>query len=99
MNSLLLTELTESLIGDPYTDFLPNGFDVIECGYWVNCHKAESRSDIVHHSESGTFYCCSFYRTGDYWRGYETELSDVHEVEPYQHMVTSYRAKEKLNDE
>lgn len=88
----ILNELKEFLTENPWTDELPSDtWSVIENGDWTDCHKAESREDIVKHVPTGRLFEVQLYRTGDYWQGYETELQDVVEVEPYEVMVTKYR--------
>lgn len=94
----VLNELKGFLKEDPWTDELPSDtWDVIENGDWTDCHKAESREDIVKHLPTGRLFEVQLFRTGDYWQGYETELSDVVEVEPYETVVTKYRPVKLLS--
>lgn len=87
-----LNGLKEFLAEDPWTYELPSDtWEVVKVGDWKDCHKAESREDIVKHLPTGKFFEVQLYRTGDHWQGYETELSDVVEVEPYEELVTLYR--------
>ena len=93
----LLKELKELLTEEPWSEGLPDGWKVIEDGDWTDSHKSESKTDIVQHTESGKFFRVDFYRTGDYWHGYETEFSDVVEVEPYEKVITAYREVKLLD--
>lgn len=96
--SQLKVELEEFLREDPWTDELPReAWEVVESGDWTDCHKAESREDIVKHKPSGRLFSVDLYRTGDYWQGYETELSEVTEVEAYEAVVTKYRPVKLLS--
>lgn len=89
-----LEDLKSSLIENPWSDELSDEWNVIKHGDWMDCHKAESKEDIIKHLPTGRLFEASFYRTGDHWQGYETELSSVHEVEPYKVVVIKYRAVE-----
>lgn len=93
-----LDDLKSFLIEDPWSDELPDEWDVIESGDWTDCHKAESKEAIIKHLPTGRFFEASFYRTGDYWQGYETEFSGAVEVEPYEAVVVLYRAVKLLAD-
>lgn len=86
-----LEDLKSFLIEDPWSDELPDEWDVIESGDWTDCHKAESKDDIIKHLPTGRFFGASFYRTGDHWQGYETEFLGAVEVEPYEAVVVLYR--------
>lgn len=88
----ILKELQEFLTEDPWSDELPEQWEVLEDGDWCDNHKSEAKSDIIKHLPSGKIFQADFYRTGDYWQGYETELTDVCEVEPYQVLVIKYKA-------
>lgn len=94
----LLKELKDLLQAEPWTDELPReSWEVVESGDWTDCHKAESREDIVKHTPSGKFFSVDLYRTGDHWQGYETELTDVTEVEPFEKVITAYRPVKLLD--
>lgn len=86
-----LEDLKSLLIEDPWSYELPDEWDVIESGDWTDCHKAESKDDIIKHLPTGRLFEASFYRTGDHWKGYETEFSGAVEVEPYEAVVVLYR--------
>lgn len=86
-----LDDLKSLLNEEPWSDELPDEWDVVESGDWTDCHKAESKEDIIKHLPTGRFFEASFYRTGDHWQGYETEFSSVVEVEPYEAVVVLYR--------
>lgn len=92
-----LDDMKSFLIEDPWSDELPNEWDVIESGDWTDCHKAESKEDIIKHLPTGRFFEVSFYRTGDHWQGYETEFSGAEEVEPYEAVVVLYRPVKLLD--
>lgn len=106
----IINELKELLNEDPWTDELPDTFEVFEEGDWTDEGKTESKGDVVKHLPSGRFFQCFFSRYGDHWQGYETSLDDVAEVEPYTKTITAWRkvtikaatlamAKGGLNDE
>ena len=86
-----LKELKELLTEEPWSDELPDGWKVIKDGDWTDSHQSESKTDIEQHTESGKFFRVDFYRAGRCWQGYETESSDVVEVEPYEKVITAYR--------
>ncbi|ALK86953.1 hypothetical protein [Yersinia phage vB_YenP_AP10] len=93
----LKAQLTEQLSENPWSDELSDGWAVVEDGDWTDSHKSESKTDIVKHHGSGKFFRVGFYRTGDYWQGYETEFTDVVEVEPYEKVITAYREVKLLD--
>lgn len=94
----ILSELKELLTEEPWTEELPReSWEVVEAGDWTDCHKAESRTDIILHKESGKYFQVELYRTGDHWQGYETEFSDAIEVEPFEKVVTAYRPVKLLD--
>lgn len=86
-----IDELQELLDENPWSEELPEGWEVIEDGDWTDNHKSEYKSGIVKHVETGKLFRVDFYRTGDYWQGYETEFDGAVEVEAYQKTITAYR--------
>lgn len=86
-----LEDLKSFLIENPWPEELSDEWNIIESGEWTDCHKSESKEDIIKHLPTGRFFEASFYRTGDYWQGYETEFSGAVEVEPYEAVVVLYR--------
>lgn len=82
MSELIRKELNELLIEQPWSDDLPEQFEVFEDGDWTDGGKYEYKEDVIKHLPSGTFYFASFYRTGDHWQGYETECTSVQRCEP-----------------
>ena len=93
----LIDELESLLIEQPWSADLPEEWDLVESGEWTDSHKSESKSDIVKHLPTGRLFEVSFYRTGDYWQGYETEFSGAVEVEPYEAVVVLYRPVKLLD--
>lgn len=87
----LTVELNNLLTDEPWSGELPSDWKVIEDGEWYDSHKSESKADIIQHIPTGKFFRASFYRTGDYWQGYETEFAGAGEVEPYEKVITAYR--------
>jgi len=92
----LLKELSELLTENPWSDDLPEGWDIVESGDWTDSHKSESKEDVVFHAATRRHFMICFSRTGDHWQGYETEFVDAFEVEPYEKVITAYR---KVNSE
>lgn len=90
--SKLKQELEALLVENPWSDELPDGFTIVKDGDWMDEGKSESKSDVVKHKESGSYFKVYFSRRGDHWQGYETEFDSASEVEPYQKTITSYRA-------
>lgn len=90
-STLIHKELQELLSENPWSDELPEQFDVVKGGRWTDVGKSESKVDIVQHLPSGKFFECDFSRSGDHWQGYETEFYDAVEVEPYSEVVILYR--------
>lgn len=95
--SKLLDTLKSLLIEQPWSDDLPEDWEIVESGDWTDSHKSESKTDIVKHTASGKFFEVDFYRTGDHWQGYETEFSGACEVEPYEAVVVLYRPVKLLD--
>lgn len=82
MSELIRKELNELLIEQPWSDGLPEQYEVFEEGDWTDAGKYEDKSDVIKHLPSGTFYIASFFRPVDYWRGYETECTAVQRCKP-----------------
>lgn len=89
--SEILKIAKESLTEEPWSSDLPQGWVVVKDGDWTDCHKSESKTDIIKHVESGLLFRVEFSRTGDYWQGYETSFDDIVQVEAYQKVITAYR--------
>lgn len=93
-----LLETLQSLLRDnPWSDELPDEWEILEDGDWCDNHKSEAKEDIVKHLPSGKIFRVSLGRTGDYWQGYETEFYDAEEVEPYEAVVVLYRPVKLLD--
>ncbi|QEM41223.1 hypothetical protein [Salmonella phage DS_BP2] len=82
MSKLIQNELDELLTEEPWSDELPDTFEVFVSGDWTDEGKFESKSDVVKHLPSGRFFMASFSRYGDHWQGYETSYEGSHEVTP-----------------
>lgn len=86
-----IEDIKSELNENPWSYDLSDIWDVVEEGDWTDGGKFETKEDIIKHLPSGKLFEASFYRTGDHWQGYETELSSVTEVEPYEATVVLYR--------
>lgn len=89
-----IEDIKSDLHENPFSYDLSDAWSVVEEGDWTDGGKFETKEDIIKHVPSGKLFEASFYRTGDHWQGYETELSSVHEVEAYEAVVIKYRAVE-----
>lgn len=89
-----IKDIKSELHENPWSYNLSNIWDVVEDGDWTD---GDTKKDIIKHLPSGKLFEASFYRTGDHWQGYETELSSVTEVEPYEALVVLYRPVKLLD--
>ena len=92
-----IEDIKSELHENPWSYDLSDIWDMIEEGDWTDSGKYETKEDIIKHLPSGKLFEASFYRTGDHWQGYDTELSSVTEVEPYEALVVLYRPVKLLD--
>lgn len=91
-NRITATEvkLTALLTDEPWSDELPEEFEVMVSGDWTDAHKSEIKEDIIKHLPTAQFFRVYFSRYGDHWQGYETSYEGLQVVEPRQVTVIEY---------
>lgn len=84
-------ELANLLMIEPWSDELPESFEVWLAGDWTDEGKTESKVDVIKHLPTGTFFEAFFTRYGDHWQGYETSFDGLRVVEPYEAKVILWK--------
>ncbi|WMX18735.1 hypothetical protein YpEc11_23 [Yersinia phage vB_YpEc11] len=91
MSKIIDDELSGLLNEEPWSDELPESYELWEDGDWTDEGKSEGKVDVVKHLPSGRFYEVFFTRYGDHWQGYETSFEGLREVEPYEAKVILWK--------
>ncbi|SOO46609.1 hypothetical protein HOS90_gp23 [Yersinia phage fPS-53] len=84
-------KLTNLLMIEPWSDELPESYEVWEVGSWTDEGNTESKLDVVKHLPSGRFDEVFFTRQGQPSTGYYTSFEGICEVEPYEAKVILWK--------
>ncbi len=59
---------------------VPDGFEVVEEGDWIQDYKYQLCDIYVQHKESGKYFCIQLCRAGSYFSDYEYSDPEFYEV-------------------
>ena len=91
MSKIIDDELNDLLTEEPWSDELPESYELWQSGDWTDEGKSECKVDVIKHLPSGRFFEASFTRYGDHWQGYETSFDGLCEVEPHEAKVILWK--------
>ncbi|SOL37518.1 hypothetical protein [Yersinia phage fPS-19] len=91
MSKIIADELRELLTKMPWSDELPESYELWQVGDWTDEGKTEGKVDVVKHLPSGRFYEVFFTRQGQPSTGYYTSFEGICEVEPYEAKVILWK--------